>query len=213
MRQTAAIFLDAYRELNAKKLFWITMILSGLVVVAFAAMGNNEKGITIFHWTIELPFSSTKVVPRDEFYKMWFVSLGLKFWLGWIASILALVSTASMIPDFLAGGAIELSLSKPIGRLRLFLTKKLRYAFTGDKLDAMLRTLTERYATILRIETQLVEAPLSAEDMEAQTRQANADLQKFMQHAEAYAKSKQAEAQAEVKPAPIQWHNWKNALD
>lgn len=123
MRQTAAIFLDAYRELNAKKLFWITMILSGLVVVAFAAMGNNEKGITIFHWTIELPFSSTKVVPRDEFYKMWFVSLGLKFWLGWIASILALVSTASMIPDFLAGGAIELSLSKPIGRLRLFLTK------------------------------------------------------------------------------------------
>ena len=77
----------------------------------------------------------------------------------------------------------------------------------------MLRTLTERYATILRIETQLVEAPLSAEDMEAQTRQANADLQKFMQHAEAYAKSKQAEAQAEVKPAPIQWHNWKSALD
>lgn len=97
--------------------------------------------------------------------------------------------------------------------LRLFLTKKLRYAFTGDKLDAMLRTLTERYATILRIETQLVEAPLSAEDMEAQTRQANADLQKFMQHAEAYAKSKQAEAQVEVKPAPIQWHNWKSALD
>lgn len=97
--------------------------------------------------------------------------------------------------------------------LRLFLTKKLRYAFTGDKLDAMLRTLTERYPTILRIETQLVEAPLSAEDMEAQTRQANADLQKFMQHAEAYAKSKQAEAQVEVKPAPIQWHNWKSALD
>lgn len=97
--------------------------------------------------------------------------------------------------------------------LRLFLTRKLRYAFTGDKLDAMLRTLTERYPAILRIETQLVEAPLSTEDMETQTRLANADLQKFMQRAEEYAKRKQAEAQAEVKPAPIQWHNWKSALD
>ncbi|HQT00689.1 MAG: hypothetical protein B7Y26_09520 [Hydrogenophilales bacterium 16-64-46] len=97
--------------------------------------------------------------------------------------------------------------------LRLFLTKKLRYAFTGDKLDAMLRTLTERYPAILRIETQLVETPLSADEMEAQTRLANADLQKFSQRAEEYARRKQAEAQAEVKPAPIQWHNWKSALD
>ncbi|MFN3716532.1 MAG: hypothetical protein ACK4R8_07380 [Thiobacillus sp.] len=97
--------------------------------------------------------------------------------------------------------------------LRLFLTKKLRYAFTGDRLDTMLRTLTERYPAILRIETQLLEAPLNAEDMEAQTRIANADLQKFIQRAEAYAKNRQAAAQKAVKPAPIQWHNWKSALD
>ena len=97
--------------------------------------------------------------------------------------------------------------------LRLFLTKKLRYAFTGDKLDAMLRTLTERYPAILRIETQLVEAPLNAEAMEEQTRIANADLQKFMQRAEEYAKRKQAEALENAPPAPIQWHTLKSALD
>jgi len=28
--QTLAIFLDAYRELNSRKLFWMTMLLSGL---------------------------------------------------------------------------------------------------------------------------------------------------------------------------------------
>jgi len=39
--------------------------------------------------------------------------------------ILALVSTAPIIPDFVSSGAIELSLAKPIGRLRLFLTKYL----------------------------------------------------------------------------------------
>lgn len=97
--------------------------------------------------------------------------------------------------------------------LRLFLTKKLRYAFTGDKLDAMLRTLTERYPAILRIETQLVETPLSAEAMEEQTRIANADLQKFMQRAEEYARRKQAEALENAPPAPIQWHTLKSALD
>lgn len=97
--------------------------------------------------------------------------------------------------------------------LRLFLTKKLRYAFTGDKLDAMLRTLTERYPAILRIETQLVEAPLSAEAMEEQTRIANADLQKFMQRAEEYARRKQAEALENAPAAPIQWHTLKSALD
>ena len=31
MTQTMAIFLDAYRELNSRKLFWITLILSGVV--------------------------------------------------------------------------------------------------------------------------------------------------------------------------------------
>ena len=38
--------------------------------------------------------------------------------------------------------------------LRLFLTKKLRFAFTQDKLDAMLQTIADKYAGIQRIETQ-----------------------------------------------------------
>jgi ABC-type transport system involved in multi-copper enzyme maturation permease subunit len=121
--QTFAILLDAYRELNAKKLFWIVLALSGLVVAVFALMGNNDRGITFLHWTIDFEFASTKFIPRDQFYKIIFVNFGLAVWLTWIATALALVSTASIFPDFLAGGAIELALSKPIGRLRLFLTK------------------------------------------------------------------------------------------
>ena len=34
-----------------------------------------------------------------------------------------MISTASLFPDFLAGGAVDLYLSKPISRLRLFLFK------------------------------------------------------------------------------------------
>lgn len=97
--------------------------------------------------------------------------------------------------------------------LRLFLTRKLRYAFTGEKLDAMLQTLTERYPAILRIEIQLVEAPLTDAGIEAQTRNANMDLQKFVRRAEEYARRRQAEAAENVRPVPIQWRKLKSALD
>lgn len=123
MRQTFALLVDAYRELNSKKLFWIVLILSGIVVLAFAGIGINEKGITLLWWQFDFFGLTSDEVPPDKLYKTMFSSFGVGFWLSWLASILALVSTASMIPDFIVGGAIELTLSKPIGRVRLFLTK------------------------------------------------------------------------------------------
>jgi ABC-type transport system involved in multi-copper enzyme maturation permease subunit len=123
MTQTIAILHDAYRELNAKKLFWIVLALSGVVVLAFAALGINAEGLQILWWTIEVPMFTTQTMTEETFYKLTFHNLGIGLWLTWIATVLALVSTASMIPDFISSGSIDLMLSKPIGRLRLFLTK------------------------------------------------------------------------------------------
>lgn len=125
MTQTLAIFHDAYRELNAKKLFWIVMIISLVVVGVFAALGINEEGITFIAWTIP-SFINSKFLTPTLFYKEFlFEAWGIKIWLSWIATILALVSTAGIIPEFISSGSIELSLSKPIGRFRLFVTKYL----------------------------------------------------------------------------------------
>ncbi len=123
LTQTLALFIDAYRELNAKKLFWITLVLSGLLVLAFAAVGINAQGITIFHW--EVPFGlNTNMMSKEMIYKqLLFNNLGVRFWIGWGAAILALVSTAGMIPDFVTGGSLPVMLAKPVSRLRLFLTK------------------------------------------------------------------------------------------
>jgi hypothetical protein len=123
--QTLALFLDAYRELNSKKLFWLTMILSGLVVLAFAAIGINAQGVTLLWWDLgDLGFGlTTEMMSPADLYKTLFSSFGIALWLSWIATILALVSTAGIIPSFIAGGAVELTLSKPISRVRLFLTK------------------------------------------------------------------------------------------
>src|SRR4051812_116104 len=125
MTQTLALLLDAYRELNSKKLFWITLALSGLVVAAFAGIGVGDHGMSVFFWEIPIPGVNKNVIPPETFYKLAFVKFGIGVWLAWIATVLALVSTAPIFPDFLAGGAIELVLCKPIGRVRLFLTKYL----------------------------------------------------------------------------------------
>ena len=120
--QTAALFRDAYRELNARKLFWLSMILSGVVVLSFSLVGFEDGFLKIFIW--KTPFALEAMgMERGTFYKFVFLNFGVTFWLAWATTIIAIVTTASIIPDFISGGAIDLALSKPIGRVRLFLTK------------------------------------------------------------------------------------------
>jgi ABC-type transport system involved in multi-copper enzyme maturation permease subunit len=116
MTQTLALLLDAYRELNARKMFWITLILSGMCVVAFALFGVNAKGFTFLGMTL--------TAPGAQFWYKWVFSVFvIGVWAKWAALILALISTASIFPELIASGSIDLYLSKPISRLRLFLTK------------------------------------------------------------------------------------------
>jgi len=125
LTQTLALFIDSYRELSAKKIFWLTMALSGLIVLMIAAVGFSEDGnMTLLWYETSIPLSGMGI-EKHVFYKVVFINLGFRFWLAWGAAILALASTAGVFPDFISGGAIDLALSKPIGRTRLLLTKYL----------------------------------------------------------------------------------------
>jgi ABC-type transport system involved in multi-copper enzyme maturation permease subunit len=123
MSQTLALLLDAYRDLNSRKMFWIVLVLSGLVAASFGALGLTPDGFKIFTWKFSSPALNSVNMSPGDFYKTIFLTYGINFWLTWLATVLALISTASLFPDFLASGAVDLYLSKPIGRLRLFLTK------------------------------------------------------------------------------------------
>lgn len=123
MIQTLALLHAAYRELNARKLFWITLVISGLLVGAFWIVGINQTGLTVLWWEFEIPMLNSQAIPPDVFYKQLFANFGVPYWLAWLATILALVSTASIVPDMVSGGSIDILLSKPIGRTRLFLTR------------------------------------------------------------------------------------------
>lgn len=118
MTQTLALLIDAYRELNARRMFWISLIISGLVIVGFALLGVTDNGLTVVGLEMPVPGGAARF-----WYKWAFSTLVIGLWVSKGAMILALISTASIFPDFIAGGSIDLYLSKPISRLRLFATK------------------------------------------------------------------------------------------
>ncbi len=144
MTKTLALLLDAYRELNARRLFWIVLAISALVVGVFATVGLDNGTVTIFNWQSPIRLVFLSLITKATFYKLLFVGLGIQYWLSSLATVLALVSTAGMFPDFLAGGSVELYLSKPISRLWLFATK-----YTGGLLFVALQVTVFCIASFL----------------------------------------------------------------
>lgn len=126
-RQTMAMFVDGYRELNSKRMFWIAMAVSAVVIGLFAGIRVSENEISVFGLSpdvlgINMDFSIFRPM---VIYKFLFAYLIVGFWLTFGATSLGMFSVASIFPDFMTGGAIDLYLSRPISRLRLFVTKYL----------------------------------------------------------------------------------------
>ena len=123
--QTFALLVDAYRHLAASRLFWITLVLSALAAGAFFFVGLSPNGVVLF-FSVEFPAPyNSRLFSEASFYRLMFTVLAIPWWLGVFASALALVSVAGIFPDLLTGGAVELYVSKPLSRWRLFLTKYL----------------------------------------------------------------------------------------
>ncbi|MEM9663033.1 MAG: hypothetical protein AAF937_12080, partial [Planctomycetota bacterium] len=117
LRQTTALFADAYRELAAGKLFWITLVLSATVAGVFAAVGIDEEGMTVLWFRLPIPVDSSDISP-GALYKLLFFQLGISVWLAWIATILGLITTAGIIPSLVSSGVIDSMVAKPITRTR-----------------------------------------------------------------------------------------------
>ena len=125
MRPILAILSDSVRQLRAKRLFWFVLAISLLIVLAYGSIGFDENGPTILYgWKhIDQPLLAKGSVFSRVFMEGIFSAIIVNVWLAWGAIILALVSTAGILPDFLAEGSIDLVLSKPISRVKMFLTK------------------------------------------------------------------------------------------
>ncbi len=97
--------------------------LNVLVVLFFAVLGVNGRSLTVLWYEL----GDMRGLGGDPgfLYKYAFSYFVVGFWMTWLATLLALVSTAGMFPDFLSSGSVDLFLAKPISRIRLFFTKYL----------------------------------------------------------------------------------------
>jgi ABC-type transport system involved in multi-copper enzyme maturation permease subunit len=125
--QTFALLLDSWRLLVSRRLFWLTLALNVLVVVLYGSLAITENGVSIGFglWEIESErfrmgtgLAQSTLLPFINY-------MLISFWLAWIATGLGLISTASIFPDFLADGAVDMVLAKPISRAKIFIVKYL----------------------------------------------------------------------------------------
>jgi len=127
MIQAYTILLDSLRMLRANKLFWVSMWISTFVALVYASIGFTPTGVSVGFGLAKFDMALLREGSKEAetFYLLIFTDVIARFWLGWLALILALISTCSIFPQFLQSGSIELVLSKPVSRLRLFVLKYL----------------------------------------------------------------------------------------
>ncbi|RMD73911.1 MAG: hypothetical protein D6820_17810, partial [Lentisphaerae bacterium] len=123
--QTWALLVDSYRLLLSRKLFWITLVISAVAVLLYASIGFDERGFFLFFGAAHFPSATFRAGSEwaTAMYLGIFSYFIVQFWLTWAAALLALMSTAPLFNDFMAEGAIDLVLSKPVGRIRVFFVK------------------------------------------------------------------------------------------
>lgn len=125
MTPILALLRESWLTLRAERLFKVVLALNILVVLAYASLGFDQTGFFIFYgaWHYENEFIYSGSPLATTLYLSIYSAFIVNVWLGWIAAILALISTSSIFPTFLSQGAVELVLSRPPRRSTVFLTK------------------------------------------------------------------------------------------
>jgi ABC-type transport system involved in multi-copper enzyme maturation permease subunit len=120
-----AILRESWLTLQAEKLFKLVLGLNLLVIVAYASIGFDDTGVSLFfglsHGDSEYDHGGTPLA--RTFYLGIYSAFTVNLWLAWAASILALISTSSIFPSFLKEGAVELVMSRPTRRATIFFVK------------------------------------------------------------------------------------------
>lgn len=127
MNQLFAILWDSYRLLIARKLFWITLVLSLLIALLYTSISLTSEGVSLFFGLKRIDAELLKEgSPLGEYlYLLLFTDYLVPWWLGGGAIVLSLISVCPIFPEFLKKGSIDIAVSKPISRVLLFWVKYL----------------------------------------------------------------------------------------
>ncbi len=136
MTSVLAILRESWLSLRAEWLFKGVMGLNVIVIVAYASIGFDKTGISLFYGLthIESEFIYAGSPMSKTLYLGIYSAFIVNMWLAWAASILALISTSSIFPSFLSAGAVELVVSRPTRRSTIFFVK-----YTGGLLFVVMQ--------------------------------------------------------------------------
>ena len=123
--QTWALISDSFREAIDRKIFWIMIIISLVIAAAMACIGFDERGVDVMFgaWRISTEDWAVGSETARAGIAAIMVHGIMTLTIGWVGIILALIATASTFPSLMESGGIDIVLSKPISRPKLFLGK------------------------------------------------------------------------------------------
>jgi len=122
--QLWALIVDSFRESLDRKIFWVLIVISMLVAAAMFCIGFAPTHVDLMFgmWEIEtVRYNPETAIGRGNIAS---IAVGIAdLALGVIGLTLMIVATANFFTAFIEGGAIDVVLSKPISRAKLFLGK------------------------------------------------------------------------------------------
>jgi ABC-type transport system involved in multi-copper enzyme maturation permease subunit len=124
--QWLALVVDSFRESMDRKIFWILLLLSVVAAATMLCVGFVPGSIDLMFgmWQIETElFDPTRPTYRPMIA---YVAVSLMdLVLGTVGILMMIIATAGFFPSFMERGSVDVLLSKPVGRTRLFLGKYL----------------------------------------------------------------------------------------
>lgn len=120
-----AIVVDGFRQSRDRKIFWVMLAITLLVAGAMACIGFSPGRISFLFgfWEIQDDRFTILSGLREDLIATILVDYIMALILGWIGITLAIIATAGFLPAFLERGSVDVVLSKPMPRWRLFLAK------------------------------------------------------------------------------------------
>lgn len=140
-----ALIVDSFRESLDRKIFWVLAALSLLVAAAMACIAFEPTKVNIMFGFWEFETSMFDPTTPDGRGNIASVAVGgMDTIVGWLGVTLTIIATAGFFPAFMRRGAIDILLSKPMSRGRVFLGK-----YCGSMVFVLLQAALFGLATFL----------------------------------------------------------------
>lgn len=122
-----ALVADSFRESLDRKIFWVLLLITGVVILAMGSIAFDGDRVTFLFGLWDAAsgdFDPVSAIGRARLLSA-VVFFLLMTVLGWVGIILMVIASAGFFPTLMQPGTIDILVSKPISRPRLFLYKYL----------------------------------------------------------------------------------------